>query len=301
MVAQLPSFVYAQAVSPVEIDPGSGSSTAELALAPATGLLTDVPIGKIDGVMLRLNIALPEERGDEPHPVLVYIHGGGLIGGDKNDHNVRIERMAKKGFVAASITYRLAPEHRFPAQLVDVQSAIRFLKAHAIEFNLDPERIVVSGPSAGGYLATMLGVTGNATGFAKYGIYPDYDSSVLAVIAFSAPIADFSQASFKEFTLVDRIINTESDDRRSALEAISPVTYLDVRDPPFFLVHGTSDSTVPVEMTRGFVRALEDIGHRYTYIEIDGGEHNLTSTRPAEASEAFEESLKFIVEHTTID
>lgn len=258
-----------------------------------TGLKTDIPIGNVDGVTLRINVALPNDKSAKPRPAIVFIHGGGLIKGDKSRFNTRISAMADRGVVAASVMYRFAPEHRFPAAIEDVKAAIRFLKAHAQTFNLDPNRIIVSGVSSGGYLATMIGVTGNATGFSDHGIYPNFDSSVRAVISQSGHLADFSETKYKDFVIVERFINTEGIDRHVALAALSPVTYLDKNDPPFFLSHGTDDERVPVDMTREFASELEAIGHIFEYEEVEGGKHSLTASRPKRASEVFSASLDF--------
>lgn len=269
------------------------STMAEISPKPFTGLQTDIPIGQVDGVMLSINIALPDTDSTEPRPAIVLIHGGGLIRGDKSRFNKRIEAMAERGIVAASVMYRLAPEYRFPAAIEDIKAAIRFLKAHSQEFNLDPERIILSGVSAGGYLATMVGVTGNATEFSDHGIYPNFDSSVRAVISQAGSIADFTRAEYRDFVLVERFINTDEPDRLVALAAMSPIRYLDKNDPPFFLAHGTADERVPVEMTRDFVRELENMGHVFEYIEVEGGKHSLSASRPKQASEVFSASMEF--------
>ena len=135
--------------------------------------------------------------------------------------------MAKRGTVAASIMYCFAPEYRFPSAIENVKGAIRFLKAHSRELNLDPNRIVVAGVSAGGYLATIVGITGNATGFSEHCIYPNFDSSVRAVISQSESSADFTRAEYQDFILVKRFIHIDEPDRNTALAAMSPKTYLD--------------------------------------------------------------------------
>ena len=105
--------------------------------------------------------------------------------------------MADQGIASASVMYRFTPDYLFPAAIEDVQTAIRFIKANAKALNLDPERIVLRGGSAGGYLATMVGVTGNIAKaddtFSKHGLYSEYDSSVRAVISHAGPTNDFTQ------------------------------------------------------------------------------------------------------------
>lgn len=278
------------------IGPLSVPASAVKVSPPFTGLKTDIPIGEIDGVLLSINIALPKGSSDTRYPVFVRMHGGGFIKGDKNQLNKQMLAMSKKGVVAASVMYRLAPQHRFPAQLEDVKLAIRFLKAHAEEFNLDPERIIVAGSSAGGYLATMVGVTGNSTEFSKHGLYEEYDSTVRGVIAQSPPIADFSLPEHQSFVGVERLIDTNQQNWQEMLARISPVTYLDKADPAFFFSHGTADTVVPVDMTREFVQLLKQVDHPHIYMEVEGGGHSLSRTRPKEASRVFKASMAFFDE-----
>lgn len=279
----------------------SKNSFSSAQLKYSAGLNVDIPIGEVDGVKLLINIALPDKNKNTPAPTWVFVHGGGLTRGDKSKFNKHISKLAARGVVAASVMYRLAPEHRFPAALEDVKSAIRFLKAHSGAFNLDPDRIIISGISAGGYLATMIGVTGNATGFQDHGIYPNYDSSVRAVISQSGSIADFTRIEYRDFMLVSRFINQNEADKEVALAAISPITYLDNQDPPFFLVHGSADNVVPVKMTRDFALELKKIGHEFEYIEVEGGKHSLTNSRPEKAKAVFKASMAFFKKYAFLE
>lgn len=261
------------------------------------GLKTDIPIGKVDNVELVINIARPSNPSNSLSPAIVFVHGGGLIKGSHHRFNKQIESMAKRGVVAASVMYRLAPKYRFPAPLEDVQAAIRFLKAHSAQLGLDPNRIVVSGVSSGGYLATMIGVIGNDKSFSTNGLYPEYDSSVRAIISQSGHIADFTAQKYQEFAVVERFINLQTPDRQAALAAMSPITYLDKHDPPFFLSHGDEDERVPVSMTRDFVAHLKIHGHEHQYIEVEGGKHSLQNSNPEGAKQVFRSALAFFKKH----
>lgn len=265
-------------------------------LGAFTGLKTDILVGEIDGISLSVNIAMPKRKSIKARPVLVMVHGGGLIKGNKDLLNKRIQKIAKQGFVGVSVGYRLAPTHRFPAAIEDVKASIRFLKAYAKELNIDPNRIIVSGSSAGAYLATMIGVTGNSNKFSKHKLYSQYDSSVRAVTSYSGSIADFNQSKYHDYSLMKRFVR-EDVDLNVGLAELSPITYLDKDDPAFFLVHGSADERVPVEMSQDFVQALLAIEHEYDYIEIEGGKHSLKNSRPKKASEAFAAYLSFIKKH----
>lgn len=258
------------------------------------GLNENIPIGKIDGVALSINIALPETKTIKPRPVVILIHGGGFISGDKSSKNTQILKLSKLGFVSASAMYRLSPKYRFPAQIEDIKLAIRFLKANAAKYHIDPKRIIVSGSSAGSYLAVMVGVTGNSNAFSDHGLYPNFDSSVRAVTAQSAPIADFTLPQYAERPTAKRLLPENHADIKMTLSAMSPVTYLDAKDPPLFLSHGDEDPLIPVEMSREFVSELEQIDHLFEYHEVKGGTHDFSSSAPKQSKIVFSSYLKFL-------
>lgn len=258
------------------------------------GLQENILIGKIDGVELSINIALPETTTIEPRPVVILIHGGGFISGDKSSKNKQTLKLSKIGFVSVSAMYRLSPEYRFPAPIEDIKLAIRFLKANAAKYHIDPERIIVSGSSAGSYLAVMVGVTGNSNTFSDQGLYPNFDSSVRAVAAQSAPIGDFTLPQYAERPTVKRLLPVSYADIKMTLSTMSPATYLDAEDPPFFLSHGDEDPVVPVEMSREFVSKLEQIDHFFEYHEVKGGTHDFGSSAPEQSKIVFSSYLKFL-------
>ena len=258
------------------------------------GLHENIPMGKIDSVELSINIAFPEKTSLEPRPVLLLIHGGGFISGDKSTKNKQIIKLSKRGFVSASAMYRLSPEYRFPAAIEDIKLAVRFLKANAAKYHIDPERIIVSGSSAGSYLAVMIGVTGNSNTFSDYGLYPEFDSSVRAVTAQSAPIGDFTQPKYAELKTLKRLIPLNYTDKQAILSAMSPMTYLDIKDPPFFLSHGDKDPIISVELSREFVSKLESINHEFEYHEVSGGTHSFSRSVPKQSKVVFTAYMNFL-------
>ncbi len=257
-------------------------------------LLTDVAIGEVEGTKLFINIALPGSRFQSPRPVILLIHGGGFISGNKNAKNSHLVQLAQGGYVAASAMYRLAPKHKFPAAIEDVKLAIRFLKANAKMYQINPNKIIVSGSSAGGYLAVMIGVTGNSGEFSKHEQYTDYDSTVRAVTAQSAPTGDFTLSKYSNSKMVERLLDQSAGDIRQHLIAMSPLTYLDSSDPPFFLAHGDNDPIVPVDMSREFVAQLELANHSYEYHEVAGGTHSLKKSVPDKAKRVYRDYLDFL-------
>ena len=258
------------------------------------GLHENILMGKIDDVELSINIAFPEKSSVKPRPVLLMIHGGGFISGDKSSKNKQIIKFSKKGFVSASAMYRLSPKYRFPAAIDDIKLAVRFLKANAAKYHIDPERIIVSGSSAGSYLSVMVGVTGNSSDFSDYGLYSEFNSSVRAVTAQSAPIGDFTQLKYAEQKTITRLIPLNYTDKQATLSAMSPMSYLDIKDPPFFLSHGDKDPIVPVELSREFVSKLESINHEFEYHEVNGGTHSFSRSVPKQSKVVFSAYMNFI-------
>jgi acetyl esterase/lipase len=258
------------------------------------GLHENISMGKIDGVELSINIAFPEKTSVKLRPVLLMIHGGGFISGDKSSKNKQIIKFSKRGFVSASAMYRLSPKYRFPAAIDDIKLAVRFLKANAVKYHIDPERIIVSGSSAGSYLAVMVGVTGNSNNFSDYDLYSEFNSSVRAVTAQSAPIGDFTQLKYAEQKTIKRLIPLNYTDKQAILSAMSPMTYLDIKDPPFFLSHGDKDPIIPVELSREFVSKLESINHEFEYHEVNGGTHSFSRSVPKQSKVVFSAYTNFL-------
>lgn len=248
----------------------------------------DLEIGTIGNTTLRMELVAPSEAPEKPLPVLIYIHGGGWNHGNKNDHAVRIAGIARRGYVAASIMYRFAPAHSYPAQIEDVQAAIRFLKANADTYHLDPNRINLWGTSSGGHLASLAGTAANNVSYETHGLWEDVDASVFAVVNFAGPNSNFltslgnSSASLTAF-LGGRSLSIPE----IATEAM-PITHIDADDPPFFVAHGDADTTVPVTWSRDFVTALKEAGVKVEYHEFEGGGHNLTPTHPQAQQLAYE-------------
>ncbi len=259
-----------------------------------SGLSKAVPIGVVEGRELSINLAFPSQLSATPRPVVLLIHGGGFVSGSKDDKNRQILKLSELGFVAASVSYALAPDYRFPTALEDIKLAIRFVKANARAFHIDSDRILVSGSSAGGYLAVMAGVTGNDDNFSDYGLYAEFDSTVRAVAAQSAPIGDFRLEKYGNRPSIERLLGSDPPNIKESIPEVSPFSYLDSEDPAFFLSHGDSDIVVPVEMSREFVEALKNLGHSYEYHEVEGGGHSLNRTAPDEARRVFEAYLNFL-------
>ncbi len=224
---------------------------------------------------LRLDLYTPS--GAPPFPVIVWVHGGAWRAGDKSlraDHAALRQRA--RGYAVASIEYRLSGEAVFPAQIEDCRAALRWLRANAAAYALDPSRIAGWGSSAGGHLVALLGTSGGVTTLEDplQGA-PAESSRVQAVVDWYGPT---------DFLLMDashhgpdspesRLLGCDIDECPDRVAFANPLTYVDAADPPFFIQHGTRDATVDPGQSVILHAALLAAGVESTYIPLEGAGH----------------------------
>ncbi len=269
---------------------------------------------KTDGKPLLLDLFVPEDAKGKL-PLIVWIHGGGWVEGNKENPPALI--FLKKGYAVASINYRLAPQAIFPAQIQDCKASIRFLRANAAKYNIDPDRIGVWGGSAGGHLVALLGVTGDAKDLEGNGGNAGVSSKVQAVCDFFGP-TDFTkikelrmsadpkiEQKLKDLKLdsdnnvLAKLLGGPIDKNTEKAEQASPVWYLkslksDKKDyPPFLIMHGDKDPVVPVEQSVEFNDALKAAGLDSTLRVYKGAGHgNLGGDSMKMVEDFFEKNLK---------
>lgn len=223
------------------LKPDSTPSPAPVPFQGYGETLTDVTYCVMGDSQQKMDLYFPEAGG--PWPALVYVHGGTWMHGDKSEAAMFAYSMTAQGYLVVSINYRLYPTAKYPAMIEDVKCAIRSLRANAEQYNLDPNRVGVVGVSAGGHLVSLL-ATSDA-GLWDTGEYPGYSSRVQAVIAM-AGVMDLTR-SFPnaDIELMRRIGFGEEN-----IAEASPITHVTGDDPPFLLIHGDLDTTVPVEQSQ---------------------------------------------------
>lgn len=225
---------------------------------------------------LYMNIIIPRERNtQERYPLIVWLCGGAFR---VVDHAVWIPELmyyAKKGFIVASVEYRTANEAPYPAALLDVKSAIRFLKAHAETYCIDKKRIAVMGESAGGTLAALAGVTGNIKKY-EQGDWLKEDSIVHAVVDYYG-MTDFLNDPFYEdgrevpsWMLEDFL--SKSYTKEEAREA-SVTSYIDKNTPPFLIFHGEHDGVVPIGQSKILYEKLKKNNLKADFYTIEKAGH----------------------------
>jgi acetyl esterase/lipase len=227
-----------------------------------------------DNVELKMDVYYPLNQGG-PAPVAVYVHGGGWTSGDKSSGaGVRdIPELIARGYVVAAINYRLAPQYKFPAQIQDCKCAIRFLRANADKYGIDPDKIGAWGGSAGGHLVSLLGLTDANAGFEGAGGYADQSSRVQAVVDMFGPTdltVLFNGASPRT---LEQVFGT-TDRTSEAIKRASPVTWVSNDDPPFLILHGELDELVPPSQSQLLYDRLIAAGLPATLVMVRNAGHS---------------------------
>ena len=231
----------------------------------------------------RLDLYLPADASG-PLPVIVWVHGGGWKGGDKAGCPPLRQGFVQRGYAVASVNYRLSQHAIFPAQLEDCKAALRWLRAHAKEHRLDPERMAVWGSSAGGHLVALLGTTGDVKEF-DVGANPGVSSRVQCVIDDYGPTnftlmdahrispgaMEHNLPTSPESVLIGGLINDPANAGKVA--RVNPITYVTKDDPPFLIEHGDQDPLVPHHQSELLFDALKAVGVPVRLNTVKGGGH----------------------------
>lgn len=250
LLAALLTAALFHVLSSAAADPADPSAPKEIKI------LDDLAYRSGASKAWRLDLAMPVNFGAEKHPALVIVHGGGWRAGSKRDRPYRTLLMdyALKGYVTVSVEYRLTGEAPFPACIEDVKCAVRWLRAHAEEYNVDPDRIGTFGHSAGAHLALMLAMCPASADLEGDGGWNEFSSRVNSVVAASTPV---------------RVRGTGPDADRW-----SPTSYITNNLPPILLIQGTQDEIVSPSTVDAFVDRLKAVeGLDVTYLRVTNGVH----------------------------
>ncbi len=242
-------------------------------------LISDIPYGTANGKPMLLDILRPEPLPARPMPVLIELHAGAWLYGEK--YPERNRPFAEQGFFTVSVDYRPASEAIFPAQIEDIKMAVRWLRAHTEEYNLDTKHIGVWGVSSGGHLASLLGTSGAD------------EEKVQAVATLAGP-ADLLHMADNPF--LPKLLDGPVLERAELARAASPTTYVTPASPPFLIIHGTNDKNVAFEQGVLLRDSLSAAGVEVTFIPIEGAGH-LPMDPP---QELYKEMLSFFSKHLQI-
>lgn len=247
------------------------------AAADPLRMISDLPYANTDNPRQRLDISLPQKASsDKPLPVVVIIHGTFLNADRKSGEGFARAMVSGGDFAAVSIGYRLSDEAKWPAQIHDCKAAIRWVRANAKKYNIDPDRIGVIGPSAGGHLAALLGVSGDIPELeGTLGDHCDVSSRVACVVNLFGPtdLLALGGNHNRPNSPESRLLGGPLPDKKELARQASAMTYVTEDDPPFLIVHGTQDPVIPFQQSESFVAALKKVKVSATLVPVEGGLH----------------------------
>jgi acetyl esterase/lipase len=285
------------------------SSSAQSATPPGTGTVPTLSAGQKVTVTYcnhqEARIVEPAKLHG-PAPAAVYVHGGSWVSGDFDTGGFIINQigpaLAAQGFVVVSVDYRLGPHQPWPAQIIDVKCAVRYLRANAAALNIDPNEIGAWGQSAGGHLVGLLGTAPASAGW-DVGAYRNESSRVQAVVDMAGPSDLLSMGNQGDSGLVqDSFISllgpVQPENLNAALKAASPVTYISHGDPPFLVMYSDNDRIVYPQQSEELVWDLSANHVPHQMVVIDGGGHEFNqpggSPDPTQITTAV---VTFLVQH----
>lgn len=284
------------------VAPQAFAEDAKSEAAPVK-VIKDVAYGP-HGARTTMDLYLPQ-AGAEPRPVVICIHGGGWAGGDKKAYGWIGEALARKGFAAASITYRFAPAWRAPTQMDDVQRAVRWLRKNAAQYGLDKERFGAIGGSAGGHLASYLAlVEARDNSDAELA---QFSSKVQCAVDCYGPVDLVGMMQSASAPIVEGFLGKPLEGHEEDYRKASPVSYVKKNPPPFLIVHGTRDvgtsrGQVPIEQSIEFCEALQKAGGEATLLKFEGAGHGFTHNRSnPHAEKALAAAVEFFSKHLKKD
>lgn len=279
----LPSLLFITAAAFAQDLAAPKQRVREAAEKSQVEVRLDQPYAGNENPKQRVDVYLPKKRNSEkPLPVVALIHGGGWVNGDRLGYGAQAIQLARTGdWAAVTVGYRLTKEARWPSQAHDCKAAIRWIRAHATELNLDADKIAVWGSSAGGHLSSLLGTSGGVKELeGDLGPNTAFSSRVQCVVNLCGP-EDFTQALMfdKEGKPVAKddavmgLLGGSYVEKHAEAVAASPVTYVTQDDPPFITFQGTQDKRVAFLHAEAIHAALRKAGVPSLLVPITGGGH----------------------------
>ncbi len=228
----------------------------------------------------KMDVYTPKGESDGPRPAVLWIHGGGWVGGNKLSKREKVicKALAEEGYVAFSIDYRLGSyksktlpgggvDVPWPQNIYDCKSALRYIRKESARFGVDPDRIAVAGGSAGGHLALLVGVSGDVDALNHGGLYLEQSNQVACIVDFYG-IVEVTGGRQKLFAG-----DTDAETAEN-LRLANILTHVDRETPPVFIAHGTRDGTVKLSQSKKLADALTQANVPHTFIEVEGAPHS---------------------------
>jgi len=276
-------------VQPASATPGGGTSES---LEWHTG----IPYCRGGGRPLLMDMLRPPD-GAAPRPAVLFVHGGGWQSGSRREHYAA-RVLASGGFIAATLDYRLSDAAPFPAAVEDVKCAVRFLRAGAAQYGIDPQRIGIVGASAGGHLAMLAAVAEETAGLEGSGGWEGVSSRVQAVVSFYG-WSDFpagSEAIARNGSGAPAFLGGLFRDLPETYRRASPIAYVSAGDPPLLLLHGDRDRMVPLDQSERMLQAYRQAGLPAELVIVQGAGHGLVSASGAPLTPSRQEVEALVVD-----
>lgn len=263
---------------------------------------TNLTYAQRGDVKLQLDLARPRE-GNGPFPAIVFIHGGGWSGGNRQGYRGYLEQAAQRGYVALTISYRLTqpdqnkkPANPHPAQIHDCKAAVRWLREHAADYKVDPQRIGVTGGSAGGHLSLLVGLTEPKDGLEGETSRPELSTRVQAVVNVFGPtdLARLAETSAGTLDLLKWFCNGSVAEKPEVYRQASPLTFVTQDDPPILTLHGDKDTLVPPEQATLLDQKVKAMGGQHQLVMLEGQGHGFGGPAAKQADDAM---WAFFAEH----
>jgi len=269
---------------------------AEIKIPNNVEVREDVVYGKGGERELKLDLYLPKDDVGK-HSAVVFIHGGGWKGGNRGQFRPQSLHLASKGYVCACIEYRYSGEATFPAAIEDCKCAVRFVRANAEELRVDPDRIAAGGGSAGGHLCALVATADAEAALEGTGGHAEFSSRVQLAIPFNG-VFDFAAMAEarKAIPQVSSFLGGAYEEKPEVYAKGSPITHVDKSDPPFLLLHGTADTTVPFDQSVAMQKRLQEAGVQAELFEAEGAGHGFFN-RPPWYEPTLKRMEEFLDEH----
>ena len=236
----------------------------------------DIIFKKVGDQEIGVDIYQPK-NDPTPNPLILVIHGGYWKSGDKTVHAQQGIEFAELGYTVASVNYRLSADYKFPANIEDIYDCLKFLVKNAEKYNIDPNRIVTYGGSAGGHLSAFIGLAANTDGRAyNKGINPDSFKGIISLYG----MHDLTLPIQMEHPFTQQYIGDIFENTSAKYRDASPIYHVDKNDPPVLLVHGAIDGSVSVQNSDALSAMLREVGVPYTYDRVDGWPHAMDFFSP---------------------
>ena len=278
----------------------SAPARAQESTPPAPRVLTDLVYRTVGDLSLTLDAYLPSTPG--PHPAVLVIHGGAWIGGDKGDMAPFGRGLASNGLAAFSVNYRLSGQAPYPAQIEDCLEAVKWLRAHAVEYEVDPDRLGALGASAGAHLALLVATMEPPEDLTDAAGQP-LRNWVRAVVSVAGPTdltaGDWDQVTPELRQVLAQFLGGTPQEVPDNYAQASPVTHISPDDPPVLLIHGDRDQIVPYAQALIMQQKLQEAGVSVELITLHGGGHGAEGTNAVEFVGALVRTMEFLEENLT--